>query len=248
MNANPIKICSRKREKSIQTGLKFIDKHGGIPAHEITEICGKPGVGKTFLLHQIAFNFVRSGTNKFAILFDIDKSFSSEKIIKLCSIFEEDCESILNRILVHQFSNDEIVIKAIQSIPHRLQGDFLIIVDSVPNLFVSNLLYEEEENWPDEYLYRIIRFGSLLRKALKFATIVTSNQVRAIPQAVTKRTDYFWRDEGVRPALGHIWEEFIDNRLYIKKIRRDLRVIVIVFSSGLPETFGLIKFFGDHFE
>ena len=235
--------------ESFKTGISFIDKMCGLPINEVTEVCGLAGVGKTLFLHQIAVSFVNSVPNGHVLFFDIDRSFNPYRLLAICKRLNLTCDGILDRILVYYYTDIDFIIKTINDRITNASLKYMIILDSIPNLFASELLYEDEEKWSDEYLKLIVKFGNFLRSISETCTVVISNQVRTLlPGKKLDNIDSLWLEEGVIPALGSIWEEFIDNRIYIKKIRRDTCVFIIVFSSVYPETFGLVKFFGDYFE
>lgn len=235
-----------KEKKVFKTHVNFIDRLGGLPLKEITEFCGPAGVGKTKLLHQLTVSYLTSINNSKAYYYDVDNTFDPDHIVKICNKLGCNSYDILDRILIHRFTDINMLSRSLNYVlKHTRYIDCLLVIDSIPNLFVNELLYESEDSWPSEQVKLIVWLGETLRKISRFCTIIASNHVRAgvIPENNFKALSLIQRySSNIVPALGSIWEEFIDNRFYMAKIRKATRLMIVYFSSSMPETFGLVKF------
>mgnify|MGYP000288816541 CR=1 FL=1 len=254
-----IRRISSSYKRYFLTGIAFFDKHGGFPLYEITEICGAAGAGKTILLHQLAFRFLYSYREGIALYIDADKSFNPKRIVKLCLANSIEARSLLSRIYVYQINDLHGMMRTVigKIKENASDHEVLLIIDSVPTILESELLFKDEEAWSSEYLHTVVKLGVFLQKISDGCTIVVSNQVRAYikedkslmeSKVFGQHIEDIWTVEKVVPALGRVWELFIDNRFYIKKLRRDRRLIITIFSSSYPETFGMIKFRDEFFE
>jgi len=77
---------------------------------------------------------------------------------------------------------------------------------------------------------------------------VVSNHIRSyISLSKTSLTKVRSQTTINLPALGDLWDFFVDNRIYLRKTGKQKRVIHIVFSSILKETFSLIDFANGRF-
>ncbi len=230
-----------------KTRIRFIDSYGGIPLREITEICGPAGTGKTKMLHQLSVSYLIDSGNRLVYYYDIDNTFDPNYIVKICSRWNYNSDNVLDRLLIQRLT-DIYTLK--KSLNHAIRkggnSDCLLIIDSIPNLFVRELVYENEDDWTSEQIKLIIQLGESLRKASKHCTILISNHVRS--GIISDRKGKKEKDSAyetyfnIIPALGAVWEDFVDNRFFIIKTKRNLRLMLVYFSSYMPETFGLIKF------
>ncbi len=226
--------------------INFIDRLGGIPLREITEICGPAGSGKTKLLHHLTVSFLCSNKDRVAYYYDIDNTFDSDYLLRVCRWLGCNPNDVLDRVFVQKYIDISGLNRSLRDLAREsYRSNGLILIDSIPNLFVKELLFENEDDWPLEQLKLIVLLGEILVKMTKNFTIIVSNHVRSeIPHDLRpdiSSIDNEQRDSLI-PALGSVWEEFVDNRFFIKKIKRSLRLLIVHFSSSYPETFGLLKF------
>jgi len=235
-----------KQPGFFKTHINFIDRLGGLPLKEITEFCGPAGSGKTKLLHQLTVSYLISVNDSKAYYYDVDNTFDSDYIVRICNRLNYNPDNILDRILIQQFTDISALNRSLNYILKRIKNtNCLLVIDSIPNLFVNELLYESEDTWPSEQLKLIVLLGETLRKVSRYCTILISNHVRSeiISEKKLKESQLIQTsDFNIIPALGSIWEEFIDNRFLIMKIKRETRLMLIYFSSNIPETFSLVKF------
>lgn len=204
-----------------------------IPVGEVTEICGPPGEGKTILLHQLAAKLGEK-ENYIVTFFDVDFSFRPELIKKATRKSKEALTSIYRYLPL----DVKDFISKVRIVQEKFTAPKFFLIDSLPNLFPkANYSPEKRGN-------EIVRVGAILRRYLgEELTVIVSNQVRAIikrEELKKKEKKFFrfwrgdiWEENGFVPALGSLWENFIDNRLLITRAgnKTTLTPIFSSFSS-----------------
>ncbi|MEM0192096.1 MAG: DNA repair and recombination protein RadA [Candidatus Korarchaeum sp.] len=224
----------RKAVQRITTGSKALDEllGGGVETQSITEIYGPYGSGKTQFCHQMAVTVQldeeRGGLGRGALYIDTEGTFRPERILQIAERFGLDPESTLRSILyARAFTSDHQMIvteRAESFVKERNIG--LIVVDSLISHFrgeyVGRETLAERQQKLNKYLHRLLR----LALGYNLAVIVT-NQVVADPGA-------FFGDPN-KPAGGHVLGHGVTARLYIKRGKKDRRVVKLVKSPYLPE-------------
>jgi len=242
-------IC-RGAGKYLKTGIAGIDSLGGLPAYEIIEICGSAGVGKSLLVQQLMISYMCIKKSVYTWYFDIDRTFNPEHLLKLFP--EREIEDALSRVYLYSPLDFSDFIKKLSEVISLKKDskDNLLIIDSIPNIFLD-LGDTSDEEILQELQIRIVQIGELLRKFVKEQnTVIVINHVRSLvrKEKIIYEQKYFgepsnlWLREGIIPALGGVWEYYVDTRYFLKKIRRDLRILIVVFSNSIPETFVTVKF------
>ncbi|MHA1664688.1 MAG: hypothetical protein ACTSVW_02520 [Candidatus Njordarchaeales archaeon] len=244
-------------DENFRIGIRFIDKQGGLPLYEITEIFGPAGSGKTIFLHQCLSYFLLEDDNRTAIFMDPDGTFDPKKIIYCLKEESVDIDSILRRVYVWRptFSSNfaEKIKTQIDFILDRnLSSSILILIDSLPNLLFMD--YMDRIDLNEKYLRSKARFIMRLGVTLRYlidnfkTTVLVSNHIRSyISLSKTSLTKVRSQTTINLPALGDLWDFFVDNRIYLRKTGKQKRVIYIFFSSIFKETFGLIDFANGRF-
>lgn len=242
---------NESKNTGYKTGCKFLDDLGGIPLGEITEIVGPSGSGKTTFLHQISvYSFLSFKSMGKVAFFDADFTFNSDRLYRLAELLGLDSEKILSNILVFRMSDTVSFFRSVGKMD--LSKVNLIIIDSINNLLPIGPELSDDSH---EIYKRVMEIGlNLVKIVNKFPqiSILVANQVRFVPTRTSKRmakesklfgewTGDIWSDEGLAPSLGIIWEEFIDNRIYLKQGRGNMRIMQIIFSSTWPEVIGLSR-------
>ncbi len=224
----------RKMVQRITTGSKALDEllGGGVETQSITEIYGPYGSGKTQFAHQMAVTVQlpeeKGGLGRAALFIDTEGTFRPERIIQIAERFGLDPEKALKNILyARAFTSDHQMIVTERAEPYIKERNIgLIIVDSLISHFrgeyVGRETLAERQQKLNKYLHKLLK----LALGYNLAVIVT-NQVVADPSA-------FFGDPN-RPAGGHVLGHGVTARLYIKRGKKDRRVIKLVKSPYLPE-------------
>ncbi len=224
----------RKTVQRITTGSKALDDllGGGVETQSITEIYGPYGSGKTQLAHQMAVTVQlppeKGGLGRAALFIDTEGTFRPERIVQIAERFGLDPEETLKRILyARAFTSDHQMLVTERAEPYIKEKNIgIIIVDSLISHFrgeyVGRESLAERQQKLNKYLHKLLR----LALGYNLAVLVT-NQVVADPAA-------FFTDPN-RPAGGHVLGHGVTARLYIKRGKKDRRVVKLVKSPYLPE-------------
>ncbi len=224
----------RKIVQRITTSSKGMDEllGGGVETQSITEIYGPYGSGKTQFAHQMSVTVQlpeeKGGLGRAALFIDTEGTFRPERIIQISERFGLDPEKTLKSILyARAFTSDHQMIITERAEPYIKEKNIgLIIVDSLISHFrgeyVGRETLAERQQKLNKYLHKLLK----LALGYNLAVIVT-NQVVADPTA-------FFGDPN-RPAGGHILGHGVTARLYIKRGKKDRRVVKLVKSPYLPE-------------
>ncbi len=224
----------RKTVQRITTGSKALDEllGGGVETQSITEIYGPYGSGKTQFAHQMAVTVQlppeRGGLGRSALFIDTEGTFRPERIVQIAERFGLDPEETLKNILyARAFTSDHQMLVTERAEPYIKEKNIgIIIVDSLISHFrgeyVGRESLAERQQKLNKYLHKLLR----LALGYNLAVLVT-NQVVADPSA-------FFTDPN-RPAGGHVLGHGVTARLYIKRGKKDRRVVKLVKSPYLPE-------------
>ncbi len=224
----------RKTVQRITTGSKALDEllGGGVETQSITEIYGPYGSGKTQFAHQMAVTVQlppeRGGLGRSALFIDTEGTFRPERIVQIAERFGLDPEETLKNILyARAFTSDHQMLVTERAEPYIKERNIgIIIVDSLISHFrgeyVGRESLAERQQKLNKYLHKLLR----LALGYNLAVLVT-NQVVADPSA-------FFTDPN-RPAGGHVLGHGVTARLYIKRGKKDRRVVKLVKSPYLPE-------------
>lgn len=233
-----------------KTGIRGLDSLGGLPSGEITEIVGAAGVGKSTLLHQIvAYVTHHYGYSENKVLYvDADGTFDSNKLLSYSKRFDYDFEILSKRILVYRPLN---LSDFIDYFKRNFLGDrVFLVIDSAPNLVFPNI--EDVDRISEQTRKNIVKLGNFLTNILlnsPNSTIIVANQLRAVPKNRDKPRDKYgwffekhpWSKLGVYPALGVVWSYFVDNRFFIRDLKRNLKALQVIFSRHWPEMIKVVR-------
>jgi len=224
----------RKQVLRITTGSKKLDEilGGGIETQTITEIYGEYGTGKTQFAHQLAVTVQlpldSGGLDRGCLYIDTEQTFRPERIVQIAKGFGLEPMKVLERIIyARAFDSDHQILITEKSEEYIKKYNIgLIVVDSLISHFRGEYIGRES------LAVRQQKLNTYLHKLLKLATaynlaVLVTNQVMANPAVLFGNP--------LMPAGGHILGHGVTARLFIRRSRKDRRVIKLVKSPYLPE-------------
>ncbi|MDY6764252.1 MAG: DNA repair and recombination protein RadA [Halobacteria archaeon] len=253
----------RKEIGKLKTLVPEIDEllGGGMETQSITELYGEFGSGKSQFTHQLAVNVQlpkeEGGLDGSAIFIDSEDTFRPERIAQMVRGLDNDVlevlldeeeiggsveddealdqliESVLDNIHVAKaFNSDHQILLAEKA--REIAEDLsdtdkplrLVIVDSLTAHFRAeyvgrgNLAPRQQKL--NKHMHDILRIANLNN-----AVAVVTNQVQSNPDA-------FFGDP-TKPVGGNILGHTSTFRIYIRKSKKDKRIVKLVDAPNLPD-------------
>ncbi len=214
----------RQKINQISTGCKSLDEllEGGIETKAITELIGEFGAGKTQLCHQLCVMVQlppeEGGLSGKAIYIDTEGTFRPERIIQIAEYRGLDPREALRNIVYARAYNFSVQV----NIPNMVY-DFitanrdvrLVVVDDIAALYRLDIAKE-----PLLILHELAGFMknmSRIAKELNIAVVI-ANQVTEVP------------GEGTKPLGAHYVEAFVTDRIFLRRVRDNVRSATLEFS------------------
>ncbi|GEM_PF-4074129 len=230
--------------KSFSTGL-FIDDLGGLPLNQIVTICGPAGSGKTLLSLILAMRFLYNFFDATAIFIDPENMVSKYDLRKICER-NGIPEFTLNNLKIANPVSVNLAIKSIHNVLESVESShILVVIDPLPSLFLNQPFSSDKvtskrnkKSLAEEIYGFLDSLTDVLKKRGDYILIIV-DQTRALPK--NRRIPEFWKREKLVPALWNVLQIFTDTLILLKKIRRRLILLRIVYSKFLPEVMGLLQ-------
>ena len=214
----------RMKINFISTGSRALDDMfgGGIETQAVTEFVGEFGVGKTQLCHQLCVMVQlppeEGGLSGKAIYIDTEGTFRPERIIQIAEYRGLDPREALRNIVYARAYNFSVQV----NIPNMVY-DFitanrdvrLVVVDDIAALYRLDIAKE-----PLLILHELAGFMknmSRIAKELNIAVVI-ANQVTEVP------------GEGTKPLGAHYVEAFVTDRIFLRRVRDNVRSATLEFS------------------
>lgn len=214
----------RMKINFISTGSRALDDMfgGGIETQAVTEFVGEFGVGKTQLCHQLCVMVQlppeEGGLSGKAIYIDTEGTFRPERIIQIAEYRGLDPREALRNIVYARAYNFSVQV----NIPNMVY-DFitanrdvrLVVVDDIAALYRIDIAKE-----PLLILHELAGFMknmSRIAKELNIAVVI-ANQVTEVP------------GEGTKPLGAHYVEAFVTDRIFLRRVRDNVRSATLEFS------------------
>ncbi len=256
-------LQKRKDIGKVKTLVPEVDQllGGGIETQSITEAYGEFGSGKSQVTHQLSINVQLppelGGLGKSAIFIDTEDTFRPERIDQMVrGLDDEILEEVIDRWSIEGDVGDEETMEELTeeflSNIHRATAynsdhqilltekskelandledtDFplgLVIVDSLTAHFRAeyvgrgNLANRQQKL--NKHLHDILRVANLNN-----AAALVTNQVQSNPDAMF--------GDPTRPIGGNILGHTSTFRVYIRKSKKDKRIIKLVDAPNLPD-------------
>ena len=224
----------RSHMRRCRTGSSVLNHimGGGIETGVITELIGEYGSGKT----QICYNLSvlaplpeeQGGLGGKVCVIDTEGTFLPERIKQIAESRGYDPEEVLDQVLVARAYNSSHQLTIIQQLPQVIQehGIKLVIVDSMISHFRGEYIGRGTLAERQQKIGSAL--GNLLRVAEAFnVAVVLTNQVQATPAVMFGDPN--------KPTGGHVMAHACNHRVYIRKGRKNTRLIQVIDSPYLPE-------------
>ncbi|MCR8454805.1 MAG: hypothetical protein QXY55_02135 [Candidatus Korarchaeota archaeon] len=226
-----------------RTGLGFIDSLGGIPINQVVTICGPPGAGKTLLMLLLALRFLEDLFNANVVLIDpenITRKFDLQQICEKNMISEH----VLSNIRISSLADSDLILNYIRTLIAESDENrsIFLAIDPFPSIFIGTILSRKFSDAKRGALKReVYSFLAGLRNLLdkRDYILMLVDEMRSITKEVN--APEFWKKEGSIPAFWNVLQLFTDTLILLKKVRRGLFMLRIVYSKYLPETIGFFK-------
>jgi DNA repair protein RadA len=230
----------RKKIGKITTGSKSLDAlmGGGFETKAITECYGAFGSAKTQIAHQIAvtvqFKKEDGGLNGCCLFIDTENTFRPERIEEIAEGYGLDKTEVLKKIYVARAYNSDhqmlLAEKAKEIIKEKKIR--LIIVDSMMNHFRSEFIgrgtLADRQQKLNKHLHELQKLSDSFN-----CCIYITNQVMSKPNVLF--------GDPTEAIGGHIIGHTSTFRLYLKRSKKDLRIVKLVDSPNLPDGETIIK-------
>ena len=229
-------VEERKKVGFITSGSKNIDNllgGRGIETKSITEAFGAFGSGKTQLAHALAVNvqlpLEKGGVNGKAVYIDTEGTFRPERIRQFAEGLEANADKVLKNILVARAFNSDHQMLLLEKVAELIKDGEpikLIIVDSLTAHFRAEFTGRGQLADRQQRLNRYLHDLQRVAEQYNLAVYVT-NQVMSDPAQLF--------GDPTKAIGGNIVGHACTFRMYIRKGKKDSRVIKLIDSPNLPD-------------
>lgn len=224
----------RKHKLRCRTGSDVLNRilGGGVETGVITELIGEFGSGKTQICYTLSVLAQRpveeGGLGGRVCVIDTEGTFLPERVVQIAEARGYDPQEILGNILIARAYNSDHQLLLIKNLPQICQEHDvkLVIVDSMIGHFRGEYIGRAQLAERQQKLASAL--GNLLRVAEAFnLSVVLTNQVQAKP-------DTAYGDPN-KPTGGHVMAHACTHRVYLRKGRKNTRLVLVIDSPYLPE-------------
>ncbi len=225
---------TRSHMMRCRTGSSEFDRilGGGIETGVITEFIGEFGSGKTqicYTLSVLAQRPVREGgLGGRVCVIDTEGTFVPRRIKQIAEARGYDAQEILSNVLIARAYNSDHQIMLVKNLPQIAQEHDikLVIVDSMIGHFRGEYIGRANLAERQQKISGVL--GNLLRVAEAFnLSVVLTNQVQSKPSVT-------YGDPN-KPTGGHVMAHACTHRVFLRKGRKNTRLVQVIDSPYLPE-------------
>ncbi len=229
-------VEKRKEIGRITTGSKNLDNllgGRGIETKSITEAFGAFGSGKTQIAHSLAVGVQlpeeQGGCNGKAVYIDTEGTFRPERIRQFAEGIQANPEKVLKNILVARAFNSDHQMLLLDKVSELIKDGEpikLIIIDSLTAHFRAEFTgrgqLADRQQRLNRYLHQLQKLGEQHNIA-----IYVTNQVMADPAQMF--------GDPTKAIGGNIVGHACTFRMYIRRGKKDSRVVKLIDSPNLPD-------------
>lgn len=233
------KLLQRASLVKITTGCRDVDDilEGGMESGSITELYGEYRTGKTQICHTLAVTcqmpLANGGAEGKAMYIDTENTFRPQRLQQIAEKFGLDAENVLDNVAyaqAHTCEAQDDLIKVAAGMMSESRFA-IIIVDSATALFRTEFTGRGELAPRQNQLGRFLR--NLGRLASQFGVaVVVTNQVVVSDMGGGSA---MFAGPSVKAIGGNIMAHSTTTRLYLRKGKKDSRVMKIMSSPCLGE-------------
>lgn len=223
-----------KKQRYFTTGVKSVDKllGGGLRTATLVEVAGDSRAGKTQFCMTCAVTAQLSeedgGLNSPVIYIDTTNSFDVQHYLRIGERFRLKQEDLLKNLIIVKADRLMLLKQALDRLPGYMQAmdAKLVIVDSfIAHYEHEHPMFIESEVVQKEFNHKL---GLLKRLATGFnSVVIITNHVIANLQQSRMFIP-------VLIAGGHAFTHTTDLRLFLKKLKGNMRRVKIEHCSWLP--------------
>jgi len=224
----------RNSLKRCRTGASVLNNilGGGVETGVITELIGEFGSGKTQICYTLSvlapLPEEKRGLDGKVCVIDTEGTFLPERIKQIAENRNLDSNNALENVLIARAYNSSHQLNIIQKLPKIIRKNKAkrVIVDCMISHFRSEFI--GRGSLADRQQKISSSLGNLLRIAGAFnVAVVLTNQVQAQPSVMFGDPN--------RPTGGHMMAHSCNHRIYLRKGRKNTRLVQVIDSPYLPE-------------
>jgi DNA repair protein RadA len=199
----------------------------------ITEFIGEFGAGKSQICMQLCVTsqkpLEQGGLGGKVLFIDTEGTFSPQRIHDIAEARDLEPRKILENIIYVRCYNSDHQIFIVNKAAKVIEAEKikLIVVDSIIGHFRGEYVGKEmlikRQQLLNQHIHRLLRLAELYN-----CSVVITNQIQSNPSA-------FVFGDPNRPAGGNVVAHASTHRLYIRKSKKNIRVIQVIDSPYLPE-------------
>ncbi|RLI33666.1 DNA repair and recombination protein RadA, partial [Candidatus Bathyarchaeota archaeon] len=225
----------KQNAQRLTTGSNNLDRllGGGIEMRAITEFIGEFGAGKSQICMQLCVTsqkpLEQGGLGGKVLFIDTEGTFSPQRIHDIAEARDLEPRKILENIIYVRCYNSDHQIFIVNKAAKVIEAEKikLIVVDSIIGHFRGEYVGKEmlikRQQLLNQHIHRLLRLAELYN-----CSVVITNQIQSNPSA-------FVFGDPNRPAGGNVVAHASTHRLYIRKSKKNIRVIQVIDSPYLPE-------------
>ena len=212
---------------------------GGLELGTTMECYGEYASGKSCIAHLLAVSTIKQFPNSYVIWVDTEKTFRPSRIRAFCEGLEMDADEVLKHIKVGKAVTSDHQILLTETVEKEINAGNdvkLVIIDSLMNHFRAEYLgrgtLSVRQQTINGYLHKIGKLADIYD-----LSVYMTNQVQSNPGLAFGDPN--------KPIGGNVVAHFATTRLYIRKMSKNIRKMLLVDSPNLAPGEAIFTIEGD---